>query len=397
MRRVHVLATVCLLLGCDPKPDEPTPAKPVEPAPKAEDTKPEPEPTPEPEPEPEPTPEPAPTPEAEPTPEAPEPYMPELGPEDFDGLTTPDTSSERHTEAEDGFTPVQDRLPEARFEVATMHEFIKALGSNRTIVMKPGVYMWSDGYVIGEGGGTDNYDTLSTHIRDGVIHGLENLAIVGLGTGPRILQPDGYDHVLSFQDVKGLTLYNLILGHHVETGGCAGGVVLIQGGRDIVLDGLDMFGSGTEGFTLQHVENIEVRHSVVWGCSEQLSTAYFTKGLRVHDTVFRDNGPDLLRGFMLGNAEVEMRRVTIRDNTSETTIAGYGTLFSDYSDNGDLPGIKDLGENQITVDAPKGVRVDFREGTITGNRFAAIADDVENVDILGSRVRDNNFSRKTSD
>ena len=383
MRRVQVLATVGLLLGCDPKPDKPTPAKADEPKPTAE---PEPEPIPEPEPEPEP--------EAAPEPE---PYAPELGPEDFDARTTPDTSSERHTEAKDGFAPVQDRLPQSRFEVATMRDFIKALGSNRTIVMKPGVYMWSDGYVIGEGGGTENYETLSEHIRDGVIHGVENLAIVGLGTGPRILQPDGYDHVLSFRDVKGLTLYNLILGHHVDIGWCAGGVVLVLGGQDIVLDGLDMFGSGTEGFTLKHVENIQIRHSVVWGCSEQLGTAYFAKDFRVRDTVFRDNGPKLLGGFVLGNAEVEMRRVTIRDNTSEISRAWPSTLFADSSDYMNLSGIKNFGENKITVDAPKGVRVDFQEGTITGNRFSAIATDVKQVDILGSRVRDNNFSPHTSD
>lgn len=312
----------------------------------------------------------------------------EVAPEriSFDGRGTADTSAERHTEAKQGLAPIAARLPGERIEVASVREFVAALGSDRTIVMKPGVYVWRDGDVLGYSDGVESYDELSEHWRHGTIVDVENLTIAGLGTGARILQPDGYDHVLAFQDVRGLTLYNLVLGHHVERGGCAGGVVRIIGGRDVVIDGLEMFGSGTEGLTLSHVQDVEVRHCVVWGCSEQLSTIFDAKNVRIHDTVFRDNGPDLLRGFNLGRAEVHMQRVTIRANRCGDPMQGYGTLFSDDSDYSELPGVVDHGLPKIRVTGPQGVRVTFEDGVITDNHFDAMSDRAGSVHILRSTV-----------
>lgn len=312
----------------------------------------------------------------------------EVAPEaiDFDGRGTPDTSNERHTEAVDGLAPIAKRMPGERIEVASMREFITALGSDRTIVMKPGVYVWRDGDVLGYSDGAESYDGLSEHLRDGTIHDVDNLTIAGLGEGARILQPDAYDHVLAFHNVRGLTLYNLVLGHHADRGWCAGGVVRIIGGRDIVIDGLEMFGSGTEGLTLSEVEDVDVGHSVVWGCSEQLSTIFHAKNVRIHDTVFRDNGPDLLRGFNLGRAQVLMQRVTIRDNHCGEPMSGYGTLFSDGSDYPELPGVTKHGTPKVRVKGPKDVRVTFEDGQIIDNRFSAMSDSSRSVDLQRSTV-----------
>lgn len=340
-----------------------------------------------PEPEPEPAVEPEPDPEPEPTVDEPV-AAGEVAPETlgFDGRATPDTSSERHTESNDGLAPVSKRLPGERIEVSSMQEFVAALGSDRTIVMKPGVYVWRDGDVLGNAEGPESYNELSKHLRDGTIHDVDNLTIVGLGSGARILQPDAYDHVLAFQNVRGLTLYNLVLGHHADRGWCAGGVVRIIGGKDVVIDGLEMFGSGTEGLTLSQVKDVEVGHSVIWGCSEQLSTIFHAKNVRIHDTIFRDNGPDLLRGFNLGRAEVLMQRVTIRDNQCGKPMDGYGTLFSDGSGYPDLPGVTDHGRPKIRVTGPKRVAITFEDGVISDNRFSAMSDSPDSVDLVRSQV-----------
>ena len=305
---------------------------------------------------------------------------------DLDGRKTPDTSAERNTEKDQGWTPVASRLPSKRIEVSTVRELISALGSDRTIVVKPGVYVWRDGDVLGYAKPAESYDKLSKHWRDGTIVDVENLAIVGEGTGPRILQPDSYDHVLSFQDVEGLTLYNLVLGHHVDRGWCAGGVLRIIGGRDLVLDGLEMFGSGTEGLTMTHVEDVEVRKSVVWGCSEQLSTLFYGKNVTITDTIFRDNGPELLRGFNLAHTDLKLERVTIENNLCGSAMAGYGTLFSDGSGYPALPGVADHGEPKIKVKAAKDVSVEVVGGKIVDNKFDRLADRPGAVTVTGSTV-----------
>jgi hypothetical protein len=317
----------------------------------------------------------------------------EMAPEEiaFDGRETSDTSSERNTVAHQGFTPIADRMPGERIEVATVREFVSALGSDRTILMKPGIYVWRDADVLGYTDAPESYDDLSEHWRGGTIHDVENLAIVGLGTGARILQPDAYDHVIAFHDVAGLTLYNLVLGHHVDRGGCAGGVVRILGGRDIVLDGVEMFGSGTEGLTMQHVENVEVRHSVVWGCSEQLSTIADAQDVRIRDTVFRDNGPDLLRGFNLARVALRMDRVAIRANLCGAAMEGYGTLFSDGSGYSVFPGVVDHGTPEILVQGPKRVSVAFTDGVIEANEFDRMSDHAGVVKLLRSRVDRGSF------
>ena len=373
--------SACLTLACashDPTPSEPA----VSPAPKKEPPDPDAEPDPEPV---------AAVEEPEPQPAADldvDAFPKNSG---FDGRSTPDTSSERNTEAGQGLDPIAGRMPGKRIEVETMREFVKALGSNRTIVMKPGVYVWNDGDVLGHVSGAESYKGLSKHLRDGTIRGVDNLTIVGMGAGARILQPDSYDHVLSFQDVRGLTLHNLVLGHEEDRGWCAGGVVRIIGGRDIVIDGLEMFGSGTEGLTFSQVEDVEVRHSVVWGCSEQLSTIFHANNVRIHDTVFRGSGPDLLRGFNLGRAQVQMQRVTIRNNRCAPPMQGYGTLFSDDSEYPDLPGVTQHAKPKVRVTGPPNVRVTFEDGVIRDNRFSKLSDNAQTVDIQRSTLARNGW------
>jgi hypothetical protein len=130
---------------------------------------------------------------------------------------------------------------------------------------------------------------------------------------------------------------------------------------------------------------------VVWGCSEQLSTVADAKDVRIHDTVFRNNGPDLLRGFNLAHADLRFERVTIRDNQSSGGMEGYGTLFSDGSSYPALPGIADHRTPELLVQGPKQVRVAFVDGVIADNAFDRMSDREGAVKLLRSRVDRNGF------
>jgi hypothetical protein len=330
-------------------------------------------------------------PEASPQPEtvtaaAPKPAAPERRVElplagDFDGRTVVGKTMRRHTHTKHGLDPVRDRLHGERIEVSTLRGLVMALGSNRTIVLAPGAYLW----------GTDDYEGLSKHFGDGIIHDVENLALVGLDDGARILQPDGYQDVLIFHEVRGLTLYNLILGHHDEWGGCAGGVLRINGCRDVVIDGLDMFGSGTEGMTIINAADVEVRNSIVWGCSEQLSSIGNATKVRFVHTDFRDNGPDLLRGFVIEHAEVVFDDVLIAGNHGPSRWRDYGSLFT--IDMGMVLSVsrKQQYEPKMKTRVPTHSRVEMRRGEVEGNTFARLSDAPNQLTHDRTFFRDNVF------
>jgi hypothetical protein len=315
---------------------------------------------------------------------------------EVDGCTTDDHHEMRHTHASLGWAPIERRMPAKQIRVTTVRELVAALGSDRTIVLAPGNYVWRDGFMQGDDDPStvESTEGLSPHFRGGVISGVRNLTIAGEGTGPRIVQPDSYDHVLSFLDVEGLTLYNLVLGHHVVRGWCRGGVVRLMGARDVVIDGVDMFGSGTEGLSVTDVDGLHVERSVVWGCSEQLSTFVNAQNVTIRDSVFMNNGfPEdggLLRGFTLSHAAVVFDAVDIRDNAGVPgeRLEGYGSLFTidPPYDVSELILYGSVLQQRVT--GPADSRVVLRGGRIERNTFARLSDLPQAITSQGGMVVD---------
>lgn len=314
----------------------------------------------------------------------------------LDGRKAPDHAELRHTHAKDGWEPIADRMKGERIEVGSVKEFVQALGSKRTIVFRPGVYVWRDADVLGyfDAKTGELYDGLSPHFRAGAIQDVHDLTITSEGDGARILQPDPYDHVLSFVDVERVTLYNLVLGHHNDAGWCRGGVVRVIGGRDLVLDGLGLFGSGTEGLTLTDVQDLELRSSAVWGCTEQLSTFANATGIVVRDTAFVDNGGPtdgrgpLLRGFLFSRASVRFERVTLRGNHSNAGADagdGSGSLFTVDPDHDVAGTILYDRVPKRRVTGPRTSQVEFIDATLADNTFARAADKPAALRIRGPK------------
>ena len=198
--------------------------------------------------------------------------------------------------------------------VHTLEEFIQALGSNRTIIVSPGIYIFRD-VDVGVGG-IDNpkaeaLDHLSEFYDNSTIHDVNNLTIIGKGKfPPAFLQPDGYSHVMRFQNCRNVYLNNLILGHHPEAGWCMGGVLFAQNCEQMRIENTVLFGSGTEGLSLITVEDFTLSYSWITQCTEQFSSFSHVRNVILDNSLISNNSPEL-RGFAIFDAEVLFRNTEI--------------------------------------------------------------------------------------
>lgn len=203
-------------------------------------------------------------------------------------------------------------------EVSNIEELIAALGSETVILLRPGRYVFEDSNLLGEErerAALPDWSSLSPHYDGGEIHDLHDLALVSLGPGPAlIIQPDSYAPALSFRNVEDLALYNLAIGHRPEQGWCVGGVIRVIEGKNVLIAGSTLFGSGTEGLSLVTVDTLTLRDSVITDCSEQFSTISNSRNVVYERVEIAGNTGDLLRGFAIYKSTVTLVDSVIGDN-----------------------------------------------------------------------------------
>ena len=164
------------------------------------------------------------------------------------------------------------------YKVSTALEFVKALGSNRTIIVE-GVINLSDVLENGDlckelGMEAAEYDidTKTKLIRnyetDGymlTLNKVKNLTIKGKD-GATILISPRYAYPLSFLKCNGIKLINFTAGH-TDEGYCTGGVLEFKQCENIEIDRCDLFGCGIEGITATNTKNLVCKKSIIRDCS----------------------------------------------------------------------------------------------------------------------------------
>ena len=171
-------------------------------------------------------------------------------------------------------------------QVRSASELLRAIGSNRTIVLEPGEYDLSATRRNGR-----------KHVRfdkvyDGhelVITGVENLTIRGAkGSRPTILARPRYAFVLKFENGNNIALDNLVLGHTPE-GGCTGGVVAAHKTNGLTISNSDLFGSGTVGVALDQVQQFSFDQSTIRECTYGIATIANSSDVMFSNSKFIDN------------------------------------------------------------------------------------------------------------
>ncbi len=151
--------------------------------------------------------------------------------------------------------------------VGTAQEFVNAIGSNKRIILKPGVYNLSD---INQINNSDNSVSWVT-VEDGKelnIKGIHNLTIEGMDSGKvEIKVSPRYANIVNFTNVNNITIKNIVAGHTPSPYECNAGVLKFTASNDISIINSELYGCGSIGLNLYSVKNLEVSNSTIDHCS----------------------------------------------------------------------------------------------------------------------------------
>ena len=190
--------------------------------------------------------------------------------------------------------------------VANSRELVRALASDRTVLLAPGQYLVSE--IAQVGNPAVSWDKAF----DGpelVITGLNNLTLRAQ-QGATLLASPRYAFTLVFVDCRNLALEGLTLGH-TEQGYCAGGVLRLDACEGVRIQGCELFGSGVVGIDALDSSGITIRAATIRDCSDGAFWATRVRNVRLEQVVISGNGSypllslDSAWGVVLASCRIE--------------------------------------------------------------------------------------------
>jgi len=168
--------------------------------------------------------------------------------------------------------------------VDTVEDFIKSIGSNKKIILKPGVYDLSS-----VDQNTDLQDGVTWEsVTDGKelnIRNISDLTIEGSMEGKtEILVKPRYAQILKFEDVSNITIRNITAGHTPAEYMCDAGVITFQNSEDIIINNCELYGCGSVGLSLYNVERLDMTNSNINHCSLRAVQIYDSRDINLRQS-----------------------------------------------------------------------------------------------------------------
>ncbi|MEO1655864.1 MAG: right-handed parallel beta-helix repeat-containing protein, partial [Bacteroidota bacterium] len=254
-------------------------------------------------------------------------------------------------------------------KVTNAQEFLRALGSNRVLLMAPGVYDFSD---LMDAGGDHHYFKDAYDGQELWIRGTDNLTIKS--ADPKqiaefVTQPQ-YGNVLAFENCKNITIENIEAGHGASKGSCTGGVLFFSQVSNVQINNCLLYGSGIEGITTSSVDGLTARNVRIRGCTYGIMTIEGSENIRFENCSFTDNMEfDLIN--IIASPKVTFKNCVISQN--QTGIESY----SDYS----------LFKFQYTGSAI------LNNTLVKYNRSAHLTNDKGKLEVKNSQIRNNYYAQ----
>ncbi|MDR5587540.1 MULTISPECIES: right-handed parallel beta-helix repeat-containing protein [Clostridium] len=159
----------------------------------------------------------------------------------------------------------KDEMVEVTVENAK--ELVNAIGSNKRIILKPGVYNLSN---IKQVNNIDN-SVIWKNVYDGKelnIQNIHDLTIEGMGPGQVEINIDSrYAEIMNFNNVSNVTIKNIIAGHTPEPYHCNAGVLSFHNSTDISIMNSELYGCGSVGLSLGNVKGLNASKCIIDHCS----------------------------------------------------------------------------------------------------------------------------------
>jgi len=192
---------------------------------------------------------------------------------------------------EGGATPSM-RDPRPVIRVKNDDEFLRAIGSDRIIILAPGTFR----FPCAPRRNITEHVSLDLGNRapacDIILHDIHNMKIIGSGPGKsRILQSDPYLWVFCMRKVSNVELANLEMGHPPELKGyCSGGVLSVEWATDVTIRDCVLYGCGTVGLRIENVKRFSFSNSTIRECTYSLIEGLRCKKVKFSDSAFLESG-----------------------------------------------------------------------------------------------------------
>ncbi len=169
--------------------------------------------------------------------------------------------------------------------VKTVEAFVKAIGSDKTIVLDELDFHLSK--LVETSGNTSLQECYDG--KELVISNIKNLIIKGRSKKSQLITEPAYGFVLIFKNCENIVIENITAGHGPKRGYCTGGVFAFTNCKNITLKNNVLYGSGTVGVELTNVENFVANKTTIKECTYYIMTATNSKNVTFNKCKFYDN------------------------------------------------------------------------------------------------------------
>lgn len=180
--------------------------------------------------------------------------------------------------------PNQPSKDQKVITVANVHELADAIGSNRTILLKPGIYnlsairMDESKYVM-----IDDDEGM-------IIHDVQNLSI--LAATPlyaELIVDSSFANVLNLRDCNRVTIQGFLMGHHPQYSDSQGTVLGLAHCTEVQIRDCIMFTSGMDGLKIAQTERVSLDNAAITDSSLYAAEVIESKHITFRGVRFLEN------------------------------------------------------------------------------------------------------------
>ena len=198
--------------------------------------------------------------------------------------------------------------------VETAQEFVNAIGSNKRILLKPGVYNLSN---IDQINKADNsviwntvYDGNELNIQD-----VHNLTIEGIESGKvEIKVAPRYANIMNFTNASNITIKNIIAGHTPTGYECDAGVFQFNNSNSISIMNSELYGCGSIGLSLNNVKKLNASNCKIDHCSLRAIQIYNSEAIKFTENKIVNHEAYSNIIMINGSKDITFEKCEIADN-----------------------------------------------------------------------------------
>ncbi len=209
------------------------------------------------------------------------------------------------------------------FEVATAEGFLKAIGSDRTIQLAPGVITLSDVPPLKHA--NLRWDKVNGGFSITIV-GVKNLRVLGTQTTKSELVTRNDAFVLAFEKCRNVDLRQLLIRHDRADGKCTSAILGFVSCTNTMLRSCQLSGCGTEGLTLSRVDRFEVRDSTIRDGTVGIMSVQHSANVCFKKCRFEDNGKlygiDVQKSYAVLFENSEFRNNNVQGDLLAATDSG---------------------------------------------------------------------------